>query len=120
MRVAFFATCIGDSLATRAATVAVRVLERLGHDFAFPWEQTCCGQMHVNGGYTDAGLELAGRLERIFVGHAVIVSPSSSCVGHPSIVDLLSEAIETLDKLIALRPPETLIAGARRQHPRSS
>jgi L-lactate dehydrogenase complex protein LldE len=101
MQVAFFATCVGDTIATRASKSAVRVLERLGHDVVFPSEQTCCGQMHVNSGYSDAGLELARRLELVFDGYDVIVSPSSSCVGHlrtyvPAFRDRLYELAELL------------------------
>jgi L-lactate dehydrogenase complex protein LldE len=59
----------------------VRVLERLGHEVAFPAEQTCCGQLHLNSGYRKEALALADRFERIFDRYEVVVSPSSSCVG---------------------------------------
>lgn len=39
----------------------VELLERLGHEVAFPVEQTCCGQLHVNGGYRSEALALARR-----------------------------------------------------------
>jgi L-lactate dehydrogenase complex protein LldE len=59
----------------------VRVLERLGHEVAFPAEQTCCGQLHLNSGYRKEALALADRFERIFDRYEAVVSPSSSCVG---------------------------------------
>ena len=59
----------------------VRVLERLGHEVEFPEDQTCCGQMHFNTGYTEEGLALARRFERVFAEAEVVVSPSASCVG---------------------------------------
>jgi L-lactate dehydrogenase complex protein LldE len=59
----------------------VRVLERLGHEVAFPAEQTCCGQLHLNSGYRKEALALAERFERIFDRYEAVVSPSSSCVG---------------------------------------
>jgi L-lactate dehydrogenase complex protein LldE len=59
----------------------VRVLERLGHKVAFPAEQTCCGQLHLNSGYRKEALALADRFERIFDRYEAVVSPSSSCVG---------------------------------------
>jgi L-lactate dehydrogenase complex protein LldE len=59
----------------------VRVLERLGHEVAFPAEQTCCGQLHLNSGYRQEALALAERFERIFDRYEAVVSPSSSCVG---------------------------------------
>ena len=58
------------------------LLERLGHEVVFPEEQTCCGQMHGNTGYTDHGSALVQRWERVFDGHDVVISPSASCVGY--------------------------------------
>jgi L-lactate dehydrogenase complex protein LldE len=81
MRVALFATCIGDTLFPEAARGCVEVLERLGHEVVFPREQTCCGQMHLNGGYREEAARLAARFARVFARYEVVVSPSSSCVG---------------------------------------
>jgi len=64
-----------------APRAAVTVLERLGHEVAFPRDQTCCGQLHLNGGYRDEAVALSRRLTGIFGGFEAIVSPSSSCVG---------------------------------------
>ena len=81
MRVALFATCIGDTFFPEAARGCVEVLERLGHEVVFPAEQTCCGQMHLNSGYREEAGRLAQRFTRVFAGYDVVVSPSSSCVG---------------------------------------
>jgi len=81
MRIALFATCIGDTLFPEAARATVEVLERLGHDVVFPAGQTCCGQMHLNGGYRADADRLAERFARVFAGCELVVSPSSSCVG---------------------------------------
>ena len=81
MRLAIFATCLGDTLFPEAPEATVRVLERLGHQVEFPREQTCCGQLHLNSGYRDEALALAERFARIFDGYDAVVSPSSSCVG---------------------------------------
>jgi L-lactate dehydrogenase complex protein LldE len=81
VRVALFVTCLGDTLFPEAPRAVVRVLERLGHEVAFPAEQTCCGQLHLNSGYRDEALSLARRLARVFDGFDAVVSPSSSCVG---------------------------------------
>jgi L-lactate dehydrogenase complex protein LldE len=80
MRVALFITCFNDTLFPRTGQAVVEVLERLGHEVAFPDEQTCCGQMHGNSGYEADGARLAERLERVFADEEVIVSPSASCV----------------------------------------
>jgi L-lactate dehydrogenase complex protein LldE len=82
MRIALFITCIGDTLFPEAGRATVQVLEQLGHEVAFPEEQTCCGQMHVNSGYREDGLALARRFVRIFEPFEAVVSPSSSCVGN--------------------------------------
>jgi L-lactate dehydrogenase complex protein LldE len=81
MRISIFITCLADTLFPDAGRATVRVLERLGHDVDFPPEQTCCGQMHFNTGYTEEGLALARRFERVFGDAEVVVSPSASCVG---------------------------------------
>jgi L-lactate dehydrogenase complex protein LldE len=79
MRIALFVTCLADTLFPAAARGVVEVLERLGHDVAFPEEQTCCGQMHVNTGYARDALPLVERFVRIFGDAEVVVTPSASC-----------------------------------------
>lgn len=81
MRIALFATCIGDTMFPEAARATVTVLERLGHEVVFPTEQTCCGQMHVNSGYHADARRLALRFVDVFGEYEVVVAPSSSCVG---------------------------------------
>lgn len=81
MRIALFITCVGDTMFPGAGRATVEVLERLGHEVVFPVEQTCCGQMHVNGGYRDEAGRLARRFVEVFGDHDLVVAPSSSCVG---------------------------------------
>ena len=81
MRVALFITCFNDTLFPRTGRAVVELLERLGHEVAFPEAQTCCGQMHANSGYQLEAVPLAERFVRVFGGEDVIVSPSASCVG---------------------------------------
>ncbi|WP_436520841.1 (Fe-S)-binding protein [Actinoplanes sp. HUAS TT8] len=81
MRIALFATCLADTLFPEAAKATVRLLERLGHEVVFPFEQTCCGQMHVNTGYQKDALPLVRRYVKTFSPYEVIVAPSGSCVG---------------------------------------
>jgi L-lactate dehydrogenase complex protein LldE len=81
LRVALFVTCLGDTLFPEAGRATVAVLERLGHEVAFPAEQTCCGQMHLNSGYPAEADRLARRFERVFAGLDAVVSPSASCAG---------------------------------------
>jgi L-lactate dehydrogenase complex protein LldE len=81
MRIALFATCVGDTLFPEAVRATVLVLERLGHAVAFPEAQTCCGQMHLNSGYRRDARALARRFADVFAGFDAVVAPSSSCVG---------------------------------------
>src|SRR6266511_1501021 len=81
MHIGLFVTCLGDTLFPEVPRAAVTVLERLGHDVAFPREQTCCGQLHQNSGYLDEAQALARRFAKIFGDFDAVVSPSSSCVG---------------------------------------
>ena len=81
MKVSLFITCFNDTLFPEVGRATVAVLERVGVDVSFPREQTCCGQMHFNSGYSEEGLALAKRFERVFADAEVVVSPSASCVG---------------------------------------
>jgi L-lactate dehydrogenase complex protein LldE len=81
MRVALFVTCFNDALYPGTGRAVVRLLERLGHEVAFPLAQTCCGQMHVNTCYYREAVPLANRWLRVFDRFDAVVCPSPSCVG---------------------------------------
>jgi L-lactate dehydrogenase complex protein LldE len=85
MRIALFATCLGDALYPDVSRATVRVLERLGHTVVFPAAQTCCGQMHINSGYFDEAAPLVRHhvdtFEAALSECDAIVAPSGSCVG---------------------------------------
>jgi len=81
VRIALFITCVADTFFPETGRAVVRVLERLGHQVAFPAVQTCCGQMHLNSGHRDEARALARRTVAAFKGFDAVVSPSSSCVG---------------------------------------
>ena len=108
MRISIFITCLGDTLFPETGRAVVRLLERLGHEVAFPEEQTCCGQMHFNSGYSEEGLALARRFERVFAYADVVVSPSASCVGmvrehcSPELASRVFELAEFLVKRLGL------------------
>jgi L-lactate dehydrogenase complex protein LldE len=102
VRIALFVTCIGDTISPEVPRAMVEVLERLGHEVAFPPSQTCCGQMHVNSGYRREALPLARRFVEIFEPFEAVVSPSSSCVG--AVRDLYPAlAAEAGDETLARR-----------------
>jgi len=81
MRIALFVTCLADTLFPDVGKSTTVLLERLGHQVAFPEAQTCCGQMHVNTGYQREALPLIRRYVETFEPYDVIVAPSGSCVG---------------------------------------
>src|SRR5215211_5004570 len=81
VRVALFITCFNDTLFPETGRATVEVLERLGHEVEFPFEQTCCGQMHFNTGYQREAIPLVRRFVEIFSPYEAVVAPSGSCVG---------------------------------------
>jgi L-lactate dehydrogenase complex protein LldE len=81
VKIALFITCLADGLFPQVGQATVRLLERLGHEVAFPAGQTCCGQMHVNTGYQKQALPLVERFAEVFAPYDAIVAPSGSCVG---------------------------------------
>ena len=82
MKIGLFVTCLADALFPAAAISTVTLLERLGHG-GLPSDQTCCGQMHVNGGYLNDAVVLVRNHVATFeeAGCEAIVAPSGSCVG---------------------------------------
>lgn len=83
MRIALFATCLGDTLFPEAVEATAVLLTRLGHEVVFPPGQTCCGQMHINTGYQRDALPLVGNFADEFGDASIdaVVAPSGSCVG---------------------------------------
>ncbi|HJQ45564.1 MAG TPA: (Fe-S)-binding protein [Amycolatopsis sp.] len=92
VRVALFATCLGDTMFPDTCKAVVRLLERLGCDVDFPMSQTCCGQLHFNTGYRSEAVPLARRLTESFAGYHAVVAPSGSCAAmvrdiYPKLLD---------------------------------
>lgn len=86
MRVALFATCLGDLMFPQAPMATKHLLERLGVEVDFPEDQACCGQMHVNTGYFEEALPIIRNHVRTFRPVLdgrwdAIVVPSGSCTG---------------------------------------
>ena len=90
MRVALFITCLVDGLFPDVGKATVTLLERLGHQVEVPLDQTCCGQMHLNTGYTREVRPMVRGFAETFAGYDAVVAPSGSCVGsvrhqHPGV-----------------------------------
>jgi len=82
MKIQLFITCLNDALFPQTGVATTEILERLGHTVEFDPRQTCCGQMHLNSGYTDEALKLAESWLDVIEGAECIVSPSGSCVAN--------------------------------------
>lgn len=107
MRAALFVTCLVDTLFPACGRATVELLERLGVEVAFPLDQTCCGQMHLNSGYGPEAARLAARMADVFADEELIVVPSASCAAmvRESYPQLAAEADpETGRRLRGLAP----------------
>jgi L-lactate dehydrogenase complex protein LldE len=81
VRIGVFVTCLVDGLFPEVGKATVRLLERLGHEVDVPMTQTCCGQMHLNTGYTREARPMVRNFARSFAGYDAVVAPSGSCAG---------------------------------------
>jgi L-lactate dehydrogenase complex protein LldE len=107
-RVSLFITCFNDTLFPETGKAVVELLERLGVEVDFPFEQTCCGQMHFNTGYARQTVPLVRRFVRTFADSELVVSPSASCVGmvrdyYPRVAELSGDVGLAAD-VEAIRP----------------
>jgi len=80
VQVSLFITCYNDTLFPETGKAVVRVLERLGHTIRFPYDQTCCGQMHWNTGYLREAVPIIRHFIEVFRDAEAVCIPSSSCV----------------------------------------
>lgn len=78
-RASLLITCLVDTLFPDVGRATVTVLERAGVAVDVPMEQTCCGQMHQNGGHPADATRLMRRTIAAFADAEVVVSPSPSC-----------------------------------------
>jgi L-lactate dehydrogenase complex protein LldE len=81
MRVALFATCLGDSFFAEACADTVRLLRHFGAEVDFPEAQTCCGQPAFNSGHRSDALRMARHTAHVFAEAEHVVLPSGSCAG---------------------------------------
>ena len=80
MTIGLFVPCFIDAFYPKVGIATLELLERLGCDVAYPFDQTCCGQPMVNAGCHPE----AAATEQLFVDnfaqYDVIVAPSGSCI----------------------------------------
>lgn len=101
MRVALFATCLGDQFFAEECADAVRLLRHLDVDVHVPRGQTCCGQPAYNAGRRADAASMAAHTLRVLEKTEYVVLPSGSCAGmircfYPELMPDRTEAAKTL------------------------
>ena len=81
MRVALFATCLGDQFFAEACADSVRLLRHFGVAVEFPDRQTCCGQPAYTAGHRSEACRMLTHTVGVFEGYDYVVLPSGSCAG---------------------------------------
>ncbi len=81
VRVALFVPCYVDLIKPEVGVSMVRVLRRLGVEFVYLEDQTCCGQPAFNSGFFDEARSVARHFLDVFEKESwdYIVCPSGSC-----------------------------------------
>jgi L-lactate dehydrogenase complex protein LldE len=81
VRVALFATCLGDQFFAEACADAVRLLRHVGVHVEVPAGQTCCGQPAYNAGRRGEAERMARHTLDALAASEYVVLPSGSCAG---------------------------------------
>jgi L-lactate dehydrogenase complex protein LldE len=100
MRIGLFIPCYIDAFFPDVGIATLELLERFGHDVAYPRDQTCCGQPMANSGFNDDCADTEALFVRNFSGFDYVVAPSGSCVHH---VRDNFDAIEQTDEVKEVR-----------------
>jgi L-lactate dehydrogenase complex protein LldE len=82
MRLALFIPCFIDAFYPEVGVAVLELLEKLGHEVDYPYDQTCCGQPMGNAGFSAEARPVEALFARNFAGYDAIVCPSASCVNH--------------------------------------
>jgi L-lactate dehydrogenase complex protein LldE len=79
VKISLFVPCFVDQFFPGVAIGMVKILEKLGHEVAYPEGQTCCGQPPFNSGYWDEARAAADHALDVFRDAEVVVGASGSC-----------------------------------------
>ncbi len=82
MTIDLFIPCFIDQFYPETGHNTVKILKKLGVDFNYNPNQTCCGQPSFNSGYWKETLPIAKKFIKDFPNDRLIVSPSASCTGY--------------------------------------
>ena len=100
MRVALFVPCYIDAFFPEVGVATLELLERLGCEVEYPFDQTCCGQPMANSGCQAEAAATERNFVANFKGYDHVVCPSGSCVNH---VRSKFTAIEQTAEVVAVR-----------------
>ncbi len=82
MRIGLFVPCYIDAFFPEVGIATLELLERLGCEVDYPFDQTCCGQPMANSGCQAEAAATERNFVRVFAGYDYVVGPSGSCVNH--------------------------------------
>src|ERR1700757_193920 len=82
VRVGLMIPCYIDMFYPEVGIATLELLERLGVEVDYPFDQTCCGQPMTNSGCHAESAATEGLFVRNFQDYDHIVAPSGSCVHH--------------------------------------
>ena len=80
MRVGLFIPCYMDAFEPEVGIATLELLERLGCEVDYPFDQTCCGQPMTNTGCHKEAAATQALFVRNFARFDCVVAPSGSCV----------------------------------------
>ncbi|MCK9450943.1 MAG: (Fe-S)-binding protein [Bacteroidales bacterium] len=82
MTIDLFIPCFIDQFYPETGMNMVKLLEKAGVKVYYNPEQTCCGQLAFNSGFTDEAKKLGNKFLTDFPNNRPVVSPSASCAGY--------------------------------------
>jgi L-lactate dehydrogenase complex protein LldE len=100
MRIGLFVPCYVDAFEPQVGIDTLHLLERLGLEVDYPYDQTCCGQPMTNTGCHAESAATEALFVKNFAPHDYVVCPSGSCA-HQVRYNL--DAIPQTDEVKAVR-----------------
>jgi L-lactate dehydrogenase complex protein LldE len=100
MKVGLFIPCFIDAIYPEVGIATMELLERLGVEVEYPFNQTCCGQPMANEGDQKDAAAAETNFVNNFKAYDYIVAPSGSCVSH---VRFYMDAINQTDEVCQVR-----------------
>jgi L-lactate dehydrogenase complex protein LldE len=82
MKVGLVVPCYVDTFYPEVGIATLELLEHLGVEVEYPFEQTCCGQPMANSGCEGDSRATEEHFVRLFSRFEYIVVPSGSCTHH--------------------------------------